>query len=509
MALFKCGMCGCNIEYRPGETVVICRTCGAEQTPPQAGTDWRANLYEYAKVAMNSAATEADFNRAANQFAAIRDYADAAALEKACITKADTAHKYEILRQAKEKMRVQTLESYVAAQQLLQTIPGWQGADQLMVTCQNGIAQMKARGAASVYDKTPAPAAKKGHKVVGVIVMAVVLCIAVAVSLFAGYALNPVINYRNAVALMDEGNYEKAISEFEKLGDYQSSENNIQECKYLLASALIDEGKYDDAVAAFEALDGYKFSNDMINEAQYQKAMSLAGAGENAEAIAILENLGDYKDSRDKVVSLRSAYLSELNGDVKIGDYISFGYFEQDNNTENGQEPIEWLVLAKENGKALVISKYILEAKPYHSEAEDITWETSSLRSWLNQDFIQSAFSGEEAARIVATTVRASDSAEIDGGADTKDQVFLLSLDQAEKYFASSKERTCQPTEYAKSHGTTVNSTSNNCWWWLRTPGNKTRLTAFIDVVGGVYSGGYYQIYSFNGVRPAMWIDLG
>lgn len=75
---------------------------------------------------------------------------------------------------------------------------------------------------------------------------------------------------------------------------------------------------------------------------------------------------------------------------------MSFGKYEQDNNTSNGKEKIEWLVLEVKDGKALVISKYALDCKPYNTSSTNVTWETCSLRNWLNNDFINSAFSATE-----------------------------------------------------------------------------------------------------------------
>ena len=63
------------------------------------------------------------------------------------------------------------------------------------------------------------------------------------------------------------------------------------------------------------------------------------------------------------------------------GDIVTFGRFEQDNNPGNGAEPIEWQVLAVENDQALLITRLLLETRPYNAEWVDVTWETSDLRA--------------------------------------------------------------------------------------------------------------------------------
>ena len=81
-------------------------------------------------------------------------------------------------------------------------------------------------------------------------------------------------------------------------------------------------------------------------------------------------------------------YFAEKNKNIKVGDYVNFGTYEQDNNTSNGKEEVEWLVLEVKDGKALIISKYALDCKPYNTGLTGATWETCTLRKWLNNNFI-------------------------------------------------------------------------------------------------------------------------
>ena len=85
---------------------------------------------------------------------------------------------------------------------------------------------------------------------------------------------------------------------------------------------------------------------------------------------------------------------------VKTGNTFSFGRYEQDNDPENGAEPIEWQVLAIKDGKALAISRYALDAKPFNDSYINVTWKRSTVRKWLNGEFYNSAFNSSEKAVI-------------------------------------------------------------------------------------------------------------
>ena len=194
---------------------------------------------------------------------------------------------------------------------------------------------------------------------------------------------------------------------------------------------------------------------------------------------------------------------------ANVGDIIVFGTYEQDNDTSNGKENIEWLVLAKENNRILVISDKTLDCHPYNSSRTRVTWETCTLRKWLNNDFINAAFSDDENAMIPTVTVSADKNPEYDTdpGNATKDRVFLLSIVEAEKYFTSAEARMCMPTDYAVANGA-YKSNDNICWWWLRSSGCNQDYAAFVYSNGNIFEDGYYILNSHRAVRPAMWITI-
>ena len=199
---------------------------------------------------------------------------------------------------------------------------------------------------------------------------------------------------------------------------------------------------------------------------------------------------------------------------ITIGDTIKFGKYPQDNNWT--KKSIEWLVLDIQGGKALLISKYGLESMPYNSTNTSVSWEKCSLRAWLNSDFIGKAFSSGEQRRIAETNVinPRNETSGVSGGRNTVDRVFLLSLDEANRYFSSNDARCCKPTDYAVNVG--VVRSDGNCPWLLRSPGASSKYSScvkvngVVDASGTLYHNGASRNVSsyFDAVRPAMWVYI-
>ena len=274
----------------------------------------------------------------------------------------------------------------------------------------------------------------------------------------------------------------------------------------------------------------------IIPNGKYNDAVALIEAGKVDEAYSVFIELGDYKDSEAKAGAIRLTKTKESLKNCNIGDYIKFGAYEQDNNTSNGKEDIEWLVLDKQDGKVLVISKYALDCQQYNPAYTDVTWETFSLRKWLNGTlytdvtweacslrkwlngaFISNAFSKEEQAWIPTVTVSADRNPDYDTdpGNATQDKVFLLSIPEVSKYFDSDDARKCGATEYAKAQGAWTSDSDSadgkaTCWWWLRSPGNSNSQSdaARVGADGDVDERGYVVDEDSDAVRPALWITL-
>ena len=210
---------------------------------------------------------------------------------------------------------------------------------------------------------------------------------------------------------------------------------------------------------------------------------------------------------------------------LSIGDVVTFGSYEQDGYTGNGKEDIEWIVLDIKGGHVLLLSKYGLDMYVYNSEPVKTTWSTSSMRSFLNGSFYNTAFSSDEKQIIVTTNVDNSSSqgnSESLGGPSTKDNVFLLSRKEAWNYLPTPYDRMCAPTNYAlqrfaMSSAKYEKDGESTTYWWLRS-GGRTDIVALVILSDG--SEGHEIVsYGYNArdnmyhagccIRPAVWVDLG
>ena len=184
------------------------------------------------------------------------------------------------------------------------------------------------------------------------------------------------------------------------------------------------------------------------------------------------------------IALLSAAASGEESAAVSAGDTVAFGQYPQ---TAEGTDrtPIEWIVLDVQDGKALLISKYGLDVQPYSTENTAVTWETCTLRAWLNGDFLNAAFTpGEQEAILVSETDNSRDQGygewNADSGSNTQDRVFLLSYAEANKFFrvtADNKENIgarIRPTAYAVSRNAYTDEKlkteegAEAGWWWIR-----------------------------------------
>ena len=242
-------------------------------------------------------------------------------------------------------------------------------------------------------------------------------------------------------------------------------------------------------------------------------------------------NRHDMNESVETVVENTEVLIRE-------GDYIVFGRYEQDGDLSNGPEPIEWEIVAEENGRMLLISRYILDCQPYNTELEDVTWETCSLRAWLNDYFYNTAFNSVEQNRILSVTLSNPDNAYYgtEGGNDTVDKGFCLSFDEVLNNYEFSvwyeDDQYGQVNEFDRVDSLMANVSQYAVdqgvrgiddydeWgdWWLRTPGNSGYTVCYVN--NRTYTTGSYY-YTFTGwsyfrglfthgtgVRPALYVSV-
>ena len=203
-------------------------------------------------------------------------------------------------------------------------------------------------------------------------------------------------------------------------------------------------------------------------------------------------------------------YLGRVDQETET---YTFGSYEQDGDSSNGKEPIEWLVLDRDGDKVLLLSKYALDYQSfmpfYEPVTEPYTWESCSLRRWLNGTFLNAAFNSSERQRLLTTTVITSPGSlhRENGPVTTEDRVFLLSNTEVYAYFASEAATAAEYTAYALSENPWPGNaaTPGPADWWLRT-------TDGYDHPDGVYADGRVgegaRAYEGEYVRPAIWITV-
>ena len=196
-----------------------------------------------------------------------------------------------------------------------------------------------------------------------------------------------------------------------------------------------------------------------------------------------------------------------------VGDSIVFGSYSY--TADGRKKELEWEVLAVEKDKALVITQDLIDRVRYNETFDNVTWETCSLQKWMNVTFLEKTFSKEEQSRIIEVTNTNPDNKRYGtrGGGRTKDMVFALSIDEANKYFKDNRARRAPVTPYAEAKGSYINSNykSRGCgtgWWWLRSPGINSIGAAFVYHDGDIIEYGITVDISAGSVRPALWLNL-
>ncbi len=194
-------------------------------------------------------------------------------------------------------------------------------------------------------------------------------------------------------------------------------------------------------------------------------------------------------------------------------------------------EPIEWKILSSDNGTYSLVSTVLLDAHQYYSSTSDRTidgktvyannYKYSDIRSWLNNDFYNAAFSLDssyiqtvEVDNSASTTESSTNS---DACENTNDKVYLLSYQDYTNtsYFPDDESRYCMPTDYAKANGAycyTSSSSSSydgNGLYWTRSPDSRYYSFYACCVFGDGSLGPNFGVnLSHYGVRPAITIKI-
>lgn len=280
----------------------------------------------------------------------------------------------------------------------------------------------------------------------------------------------------------------------------------------------LKEGTYSVYVKAFRTVEG----KELLSANNDPAELNLEGFSSASFAQDTYPKLKSLADKG--LIGLKVNYEKDS---IKLGKWVLPIFYAGENKQE---DDLEWVVLdySDDLKEALVISKYIVSMSQFNNKDKNVTWDNCSLRKWLNEDFINKAFSDEERSMIKVTKVKAEDNPRehTSGGSDTEDKLFLLSISEAEKYFC---DENWNPFENGlKGYLDTDNDTIE----WLRSPGRapadmshywaldpEDRDEEDPDDWRNGYAAGYWgrdywvetegmAVVESWGVRPAFRIDL-
>ena len=241
-----------------------------------------------------------------------------------------------------------------------------------------------------------------------------------------------------------------------------------------------------------------------VKQAELAEFIEMKNFGMAEYSFAEAKRLVD-SDEQLKTAILKK-YPEILLSVAEVGSFVTFGSYPQA--ADGAKKPIEWLVLEKKENQVLLISRYALNCKQFNRLQISVTWESCILRRWLNDEFINTAFTQEQQSMIAFSNVPADKNHKYltPSGHTVKDKIFLLSIPEAERYFKTYESRKCYPTAYARAQGASTND-EGLCWWWLRSPGGRRDTAAGVDYVGPVTYYGY-SVHFHGTIRPALRINL-
>ena len=216
--------------------------------------------------------------------------------------------------------------------------------------------------------------------------------------------------------------------------------------------------------------------------------------------------------------------------DMKAGEIVTFGTYPKEADPSKGPEKIEWVVLDVEEHRALLLSRYVIDAVPFHEKLKYIPWKHCTLRKWMNREFYKTAFTESERSLIVETKLKNDDFIYIfrPVNTDTTDKIFPLSFAEMHAYASVEHEQFAEATPYAQSKRTKIDCISVDegfydrnlkgknisrdvigrtvACWWVRCNSDGWKTADRSWIVGALGNGNGVYL-SDVGVRPALYVS--
>ena len=282
---------------------------------------------------------------------------------------------------------------------------------------------------------------------------------------------------------------------------------------YLFKAKAADVYEFIDLnrIAIFPLLVKYR----VIKKANISQLVDYAQNARKLDILSYLLNVTNDFRNHPKNMNIIPKFVSGQERAIVNEQLPSYEKIEKGDILWFGKSPMPWLVLDKKDKKALIISKYAFDCQPYNFRYEHTTWANCTLRKWLNTDFVESIFNKDEEQLISKVYIDTNDILSLEKK-DTAicDKVFLLSIDEAKKYFKTDEERKARVTAYASKRAmwTFFDEYGH---WWLRSPSVETIGATYVKSYGPVLnyggtiiSNGYWADFEHFGVRPAIYLDL-
>lgn len=323
---------------------------------------------------------------------------------------------------------------------------------------------------------------------------------------------------------LSELNYEQAIVAYEAV---IKIDPKCEEAYLALADVYIAMGEFDKAEEVLKKAEASIGSD--VTDAVAEKRKEVEKVRKEQERPESTPSPTPTNIPTPATHTIYDGTIVELS-EAKVGDVVLFGTYEQDNIASNGAETIPWYVLDKDGDKLLLMSVYLLDSVQYHEQWKEITWEESTLRQWMNDAFYIRAFAESEKKHILTSYLKNEDNPyyRTEGGNDTEDKIFALSLEEAEKYFGFAKNMVdywfsetpelsaAKVTAYAEAKGVYVTDReqiAGNGGWWLRSPGSSDYRCAVYILDNGHVSvdGNNVSVDDYGhmlAARPAFWLNL-
>ena len=382
----------------------------------------------------------------------------------------EEARKQNLYNEGKKLVKedIQSLEEAIS---VFKKISGWKDVDKQIESCKKKIEEVKEKNEIARKDDIYRRAANKSREII--------TAVEVAIELY-----KQIPGWKDAESQLELAKTKLAELNAKKEEEKNAAANAAKSRKKAIKIIAI-VGPVVAAVIVFLIV----LVAFIIPNSKYNSAMELYEQGKYEEAMENFNELGGFKDSAAKLdeIKHKPEYIKMTIKQAKAGDTITFGRY--------GNKDLKWQVLDKQDNMCFVISKGAVTEKEYNEKYMDVTWETCTLRGWLNGEFLTSTFTDDERKMIKETTVENKNNPmyQTEGRNNTQDKIFLLSIEEAETYFKNDEERVCKMID-----------SDDACLWWLRSPGSDSISATLVYSSGNVTN----RVDVSNGVRPALWINL-